>query len=54
MVEVVGLVVVPLVSPTPFLFDAVDSLLEKYLTDRWIGSIAFCCLPIFGSMIGPP
>jgi hypothetical protein len=54
MAEVADLVVVPLVAPIPFLFDAVDSLSEKYLTDRWIGSIPFCCLPIFRSMIGAP
>jgi hypothetical protein len=35
----------PLLAPTHFLFDAVDSLSKKhYLSDKWTGSIKFICL----------
>jgi hypothetical protein len=50
----VALSCAPLCAPTQFLFDAVDDLSQMYLTDKWTGSIKFCCLPANSSMIGSP
>jgi hypothetical protein len=43
-----------LCAPTQFLFDAVDDLSHMYLSDKWTGSIRFCCLPVNKLMVGSP
>jgi hypothetical protein len=41
-------------APTQFLFDAVDVLSEKCLSEKWTGSIKFRALPVEQVMIGSP
>ena len=41
-------------APTQFLFDAIDVLSKKYLSEEWTGSIKFRCLPVIRVMIGSP
>ena len=44
----------PLVTPSRFLFDAVDKLSDQHMTEKWTGSIKFICLPVYRSMMGLP
>jgi hypothetical protein len=41
-----------LLAPTQHLFDAVDSLSKKYLTEKWTGSIKFLCVAVIREEIG--
>jgi hypothetical protein len=36
------------------LFDAIDILTDKWLLNKWIGSIVLNCIPVMKSMVGKP